>query len=79
MAIHWLVKLVAAEGFRAWMRRRKEKLMTKGMKSSEFWLSIGTFIAAWIARRFDAELPMEAVAAVIAYVISRGVAKLANR
>jgi hypothetical protein len=72
----WVVKLVAARALRAWLEKRRKKIMTNGMKTSEFWMTIATFVANFIATKTGDGLPVEAVALVIAYVLSRAVAKL---
>ncbi len=48
--------------------------MTNGMKSSEFWV---TLVLAALTSVFP-DLPEEAVYTVIAYIVSRGVAKHGN-
>ena len=46
-------------------------MFTSGMKSSEFWVTI---IGA-VALPFIPDFPVESVAVLVAYVISRGLAK----
>ena len=49
-------------------------MLTSGMKSSEFWLALGTSVLTY----FVPDFPVEALYTVMAYVVSRGLAKWAG-
>ena len=50
-------------------------MITSGMKSSEFWMTMVAAILKMFAPALGAEFPDEAMLAVAAYVVSRGLAK----
>ena len=74
----WAIGL-ALQGWQSFTRWRRNRKMTDGMKSSEFYMTIATFLASLLAKKLGGELPIEAVAGVIAYIISRGLAKWTSR
>lgn len=49
--------------------------LTPGMQSSEFKVTILALLAKWIGPHFGVDFPTEAIYTVVAYVLSRGIAK----
>ena len=75
---HWLV-YCGLKGLFGWVKKRRERkrgrMMTNGMKSSEFWVTIAGFLTTLGAKWLGEEIPWESVTVLVGYVLSRGFAK----
>jgi hypothetical protein len=56
-------------------RKERKQMMTNGMKTSEFWMSVVAILLKWLGPHLGMDFPNEAVGSVAAYVVGRSLRK----